>query len=396
LCYLINITYLIHGCACRKILSVLCILRMKGLSFNMKFIEDWGKIKRRFELLWEGELLDRCCVSVQAPKNAADPFDCEIPSDPEELRKWYMDPDWILERNLKKFEKTYYAGDAYPCVFPYFGTGGHGKYLCDEKNIEYRPDTIWIHPVFEDYDAFDFRMKPDNKAFAEELKIIEYLAKEGMGRFFVSPPDNCGSFDALSQLRGSAELMMDFIDEPEKVLKAGMEIVDVLIETNEKIFGAIRGNNDGGSAQGWMGTWSKGRHMQLQCDISVMMSNPLFEKFIVPELEKTSAHLDNAIYHMDGREQLRHLDSVLAIDGIDMIQWVQVDGQPPVTAFIPELRKIQRAHKGLVLLIRKDQIEPLLGEISPRGVLLKVTDAKDAEEADEIVRFVENFKYRSL
>ncbi|GKX30181.1 hypothetical protein SH1V18_26610 [Vallitalea longa] len=362
----------------------------------MEFLKGWEKTKKRLELMWENELLDRCCVCVEAPKDASNPYVEKMPDNPQELKKWYLDPDWILERNLEKFRKTHYAGDAVPSIFTYFGTGGHGKYLCNEKGVEYTRDTIWIHPVINDYDTFDFKMRPDNEFLVKELKILEYLTKEGMGKFFVGLPDNTGSFDALSQLRGNVELMMDLIDKPKDVKNAVDKIVDVLINTGDQIFDVLRRNNDGGSVHSWMGTWSKGRHMQLQCDSSVMMSNEYFKEFIVPELEKTSAWLDNAIYHLDGIEQLRHLDSLLEIKNINMIQWVQVSGQPPITEFIPELKKIQEAKKGLVLLVNKNQIEPLLNEISPRGVILNVMDAKDSQEADDIVRFVENFKYRRV
>ncbi len=357
----------------------------------MEEIKDLEKRLQRLELLWHNEILDRCCVSVEAPKHAHDPYIVKQPTDPIELRKWYMDGDWILKRNLEKIQKTHYAGDAMPNVFPYFGTGGHAKYVCTQKDVEYTPDTIWIHPMLEDYHSFDFTLHKDNPFLVEELKVLTYLATEGRGKFFVGFPDNTGSFDALSQLRGNVPIMMDLLDNPEEVKHATNQLVDILIESGDQIFDVLKKNNLGGSTHSWMTTWSPGRHAQLQCDASVMMSNQDFETFIVPELTRTSQWLDNATYHFDGMEQIRHLDSLLSIDTINMIQWTQVDGQPPVTQFIPELKRIQQAGKGLMLLAWKHQVKELLDELSPRGIILRVLDAKDAEEAEDIVSFVSKY-----
>ena len=357
----------------------------------MKNIENWDTIKKRLNMLWNNEILDRCCVCVKAPKNVNDPYIKKMPSDAKNIKNWYLDAEWILRRTLEEIDKTYYAGEALPILFPYFGTGGHAKYLCDESAVDYGPDTIWIHNVIDNYKTFDFEFKSDNEMFKRELEVIEYIAKEGLGKFLVGLPDNCGSFDALSQLRGNINIMMDTFDKPDEVLKATMAVTDVWTKANDKIFDIVSENNYGGSSHGWMNTWSEGRHMQLQCDASVMMSNNDFEKYIVPELSESAKHLDNAIYHLDGQEQIRHLDSILSVDGIDMIQWVPVSGQPPMTDFIPQLKKIQKAKKGLVLLVNKNEIKPLIEELSPEGVIFNVEDAKDKQEADEIVRYVESF-----
>ena len=171
-------------------------------------------------------------------------------------------------------------------------------------------------------------------------------------------------------------------------------MIDLLMDTGNQIFDAIYENNDQGSVHGWMNTWCPGRQMQLQCDISVMLSPAIFRDFLLEELERTSAWLDHAVYHMDGIEQLRHLDCILSVKGIHMIQWVQVVGQPPITCFPEELRQIQAAGKAIVAQISKKQMEPLLREVSPEGFLFMVTDASSREEAREIERFVEKHSFQ--
>ena len=263
-------------------------------------------IKKRLEALWENEILDRCCVSVLAPRDPQRPYRENPPESQEDLCRWYNDAQWIQERNLERIRRTYFAGDAFPCIFPYFGTGGHAKYICAEEKVEYRRDTIWIHPSLSDYFDYNYEFDPDsNKVFRRELD-------------------------------------------------------------------AVRENCLGGSVTSWMNTWSA-----------------VYREFFTPELTETAGWLDNAVYHLDGMEQIRHLDEILGVDGIQMIQWTQVAGQPPVTEFIPVLRRIQKAGKGLVLIIGKAQLPCLLENLSSNGLNLIVTNAKDPQEAEEIVRFTE-------
>lgn len=340
------------------------------------------------EKLWHNKNPDRCRISVTAPKNPQNPYRELPPSNPEDLYHWYNDGEWILKRNLKRIEESYFGGDALPCIFPYFGTGGHGKYIAPESSFEYSPDTIWIHPVIEDLSRFDYSFNPrTNKVFQRELSIIKYLVSESKGRYFVGPPDNCGSYDALAQLRGNEELLMDFLDEPQPVKQAAEALVNILRESGDLIFDAIKDNCHGGSVHGWMNTFSKGKHMQLQCDLSVMLSTDLFREFIVEELKSSAQWLDNAIYHLDGVEQLRHLDTILSIPEINMIQWVQVAGQLPAVSYIKELRRIQAAGKGIVLALEKKHVKEILQGLSPAGLNLLVTDASSPQEADEIVAF---------
>lgn len=355
---------------------------------ELKYQENWETIKKRMTLLWDNEILDRPMIAVECPRDEADPYIDEKPTDPEALKQYYTDPEWILQRNLRRFEKSYFGGDALPCVFPYWGTGGHAKYL--GPGIQYRQDTIWIDPAFSDYESFSFAFDPKNEIYQAELAAMRYLAEEGKGKFFVSMPDNCGSYDALSQLRGGEEFIMDLLEEPELVKTCGNQMVDMLIESGSEMFDILRENNDGGSSQGWYGTWCPGTHMQLQCDLSVMISQEMFADFILEELTRTAGWLDHAIYHMDGLEQLRHLDMILSVPGIDIIQWTQVTGQEELTTprNLEAARRIQQAGKGLLVFVRKNQLDTLVRELAPQGRFLIVGDARNRQEADEIVKFI--------
>lgn len=350
----------------------------------MEYVRDFDKIEKRLHLLLQNELMDRCCVAVTAPKDPLHPYHSQNVGD----ETWYMDAEWIVKRNVERLEKTYFAGDALPHIFPYFGTGGHAKYFNDDISLKYTPETIWIDPYLESCADLKPADLSSSRHFKREVDILKYLCAESNGRYYVAMPDNCGSYDALAQLRGNEDLLMDFFDDPEAVEYAAGLVVDCLRDSCRQIFDVVRENNHGGSTHSWMNLHSTGGVMQLQCDMSVMLSKDIFDRFIMKELQSSLDFLTNAAYHVDGQEQIRHLDSLLSLEKLNMLQWTQVASQPPVTDFIPQLKKIQAAGKGLVLVITPEQIKPLLENISSRGVMLVVNGAKNPEEADDIVAMV--------
>ena len=165
-----------------------------------------------------------------------------------------------------------------------------------------------------------------------------------------------------------------------------MKKVQVAYERIQKdVYDIVRENNYGGSCIGWLSTWARGLHSQMQSDVSVMISNDMYRTFIEPELRAQCDFLDYPLYHFDGVEQIRHLDTLLSIEKLRVIQWTQVAGQKPCTDYIPELKRIQAAGKGLLILTYPDQVETLMENLSSRGLYL-VLSAGSRDEADAILK----------
>ena len=122
----------------------------------------------------------------------------------------------------------------------------------------------------------------------------------------------------------------------------------------------------------------------MQCDFAIMVSPEMFDAFILPALEEEADYLDHSVYHYDGPGALRHLDSVLGIKSLDAIQWVPGAGAPRVSTWIRLLRRIQAKGKLLVLSCESWEVEPLLSELEPEGLLLS-TRCESQAEADALL-----------
>jgi hypothetical protein len=75
-----------------------------------------------------------------------------------------------------------------------------------------------------------------------------------------------------------------------------------------------------------------------------------------------------------------------------MIQWICVAGQPPPLAYIPELRKIQAAGKGLLIKIEPQWLEGLMTELSSKGLYL-VVEACSKEDVSRILKTAEKLTH---
>jgi hypothetical protein len=90
---------------------------------------------------------------------------------------------------------------------------------------------------------------------------------------------------------------------------------------------------------------------------------------------------------LDGEQQVKHLDRILSVKGINAVQWTNVAGQPGPTHYIPVLQRIQKAGKGLILHVNPEEIPTIMENLSSRGLYL-LTWTNTQAEADDLVRLI--------
>ena len=352
----------------------------------LQHCENWERSKERFEALWQNELLDRPTVCIHVDKTPGKPSLVDsLPAN--EAWRAYMDETFIQEELEESMARTAYFGDAFPNKSLYLGTCAHGAYT---KKVDYSvsSESVWLHPVMEEItDALEF---DENSVFLNATsRIIDHLSKSNSGRFLIANTDNCSNLDALASIRGINNLLIDMMEEPEAVTACLETLDSILRKTEEHFAKPILAANDNSTVTEFMRLWSSGYHHQLQCDMAAMISPDMFAEFAVPDLERSAAWMKRVVYHLDGQEQIRVLDQILGIKGIRLIQWTPVVGQPPTSAFIPELQRIQAAGKGLVLFPKAKELPALIEGLSPKGVHYCPTDVQNEDEARAIMRLFE-------
>ncbi len=351
----------------------------------MRYKENFEMSMKRFEAFWNREILDRCCFSVQVNGARRE----KPPEDMQGKISYWTDPEWVIRRRRKVMENTYYGGDSLPIISMNLGPCAHAAFFEGAK-YTYGDTTIWFTPSLNSLD--EMRFQEDSFMYRKTLEMARALAEDSKGDYFISMPPFEGNMDAMAHLVGSEEVMCAMLEEPESVLEAQKKLEAAYERIMTDVYDITKDVNRGGGCTDWLRVWAPALHTQMQCDMSVMFSNDMYETFVMPELRAQCDFLEYPLYHFDGVEQLRHLDSLLSIPRLRAIQWMQCVNQKPCTEYIPELKRIQEAGKSIVLGVTPNQIRPIMENLSSKGLYL-FTNASSKEEADAMVKEVERLTH---
>ena len=359
----------------------------------MIFKEDWNKCKERFKAYWEGEILDRCCIAVTAPRNKPLDSKTELRQARDLVQKW-TDSEFRLNNMMYEFSHTYYGGDALPNFWIDLGPGIPAAFM--GSGYDLGEDCIWFDRkhIIKDWDNKpELRFDENTEMFKLLHNMTEYFCKNAKERFLVSMTDLGGTLDIAAYFRGAQELLYDLIDHPDEVKLLLEEIDKAWILSFEKQYEIIKQFQEG--TTDWFNIWCPVRSFPVQSDFSVMISPSLFEKFTVPSIIKQTDYLDRAAYHWHAFDRPgadAQLDMLLDIDRLTGIYWTPESyyccGDE---RWYPHYKKVQAKGKRLALqYVAAEKVEKLLENISPEGLFI-ITSCKSEDDAKELLRKVEKW-----
>ncbi len=347
------------------------------------FKDDVGRARERVEAWWSGEVLDRAPLLVTAPRAGARGY--EGP-DSEDLHRYFTDPALVFARLHHHLESTWWGGEALPVVFPVSVAlvGILSKFL-GAPNRYLTRHTAWSSPIIDDWkDRRRLRVDPDNDwlRIARGLleAAVEWARSEGLD-CAIGLPDLNGPTEILAELRGAERLALDFYDHPGEIRPALEEINAAWLDCWRSL-SAICHRLGGWFF--WMRVWSELPAIDLQSDVSCLLSREHFDAYFLPFIDQQTRWAERTIYHLDGPGAIRHLDSLLALPRLTAIQWVPGAGAAPAAAWVPLARRILAAGKRLTLACHPREVRELLSELRPEGLLLS-TECSSEEEGRELL-----------
>lgn len=349
----------------------------------MKYKDDWAACQARFDAFWSGGPTDRCLVAVTAPRQTPLPSDLSFQAYGSLEDRW-MNADRIFHNLLAGCGQVFLGGESFPNFFPNLGPGVVAGFMGSPFRLA--EDTVWFDrdPILRDWDRMPpIQLDRESLPWTVIRRMTEQWVSRSGGDFCVALPDLGGTLDILASLRGTENLLTDFLDRPDDVLALVEDVDRIWLQCYRELQALLSPHQEGTTA--WLPLWCRGRYYPIQCDLSAMISPDHFLQFALPSLERQAAFLDRSIYHLDGPGQLVHLDHLLAMDRLTGIQWVPGAGAPDEMdpAWYPLYRKIQAAGKLLVLSCRDPRrIEPLLDAISPAGLYVATSCGTEAEARD--------------
>jgi 5-methyltetrahydrofolate--homocysteine methyltransferase len=302
----------------------------------------WHQIKENATRWWLGEL-KRPVIQLRlsghdpgrpepvlARKHRTAQYDFSISAE-EIVDRW----DFDLSRSK-------YLGDAFPAIILDFGPGVIAAFAGGQAEVGL--DTVWFHPRADlPVKHLRFKMDAKNEWFLRVQEIMRCAQDRWQGDVQVGMTDLGGNLDILSSFRPGEKLLLDLYDDPEGVKASTWAAHDIWWQAYDALNAILQPANPGYTA--WTPIFSEDSYYILQCDFCYMIGPDMFDTFVKPELTASCKRLVNPFYHLDGRGQLPHLDSLLTIEELKGVQWIPGAGRPGFEHWPEVYRKIRDAGK---------------------------------------------------
>lgn len=364
-------------------------MRSKGrraeVCSGMEMIEeDWSTVKTRFEYWWANELYDRALMYVTAPRTGIKPAG-EWPGGEVTPEVKGANVDYAIWRTLEDIRTTWYGGESLPACSPCAWSVGAAVLMgCEPQFAE---DTVWGNPIASGPDYPPLRLVREGRWWKWARESTLAAARASQGRYFVAPSIGNHAGDALAIIRGSQRLMMDIALDPAWVRWAVEKISDIISGLYAELWPLVRSEITGLEGSSDAGVWSPGKTLFFNCDVSCMVSPAAFENIFLPPLVEAMCTVDHVFYELDGPGSLKHLETLLSVPEIDAFAWGPGAGHREILQWVPVIRRIQKAGKSVQVSVRPEEVEPLLGAVSAKGLRI-ATGCATEEQARDLIRLV--------
>lgn len=309
----------------------------------MMFQNHNDKLIDRFEDWWRRDTKGLPLMWVVARRDGARAAGPTYRSDEERN----LGVDYLLGQIKAGLENNLYLADSYAQASSAIGPGSLAVYL-GSKPI-FTPQTVWYKPCLTDIrDRPSIRFDAEEPWFKRHIEVLKALKAGAGDNYIVNIPDIVENIDILAAMRGTEDLLLDMMDDPEAVLDAVREVDDAYFPCYDRFYDAVR-STDGLSSYYCFCVLGRGRVAKVQCDFSAMISPEQYRKFVLPTLKRQIGWLDHSLYHLDGPDAIRHLPAIMEIEELGALQWTagaaKPDGASPVWYGIYD--QVAAAGKGM-------------------------------------------------
>lgn len=349
----------------------------------IEYLPDWEQRVARQDAFWQGAILDRPMVSiVLGKKNPAYPW--PQAKTYASVRERWMDADYVAACALAGVMNTDYLGDALPCAMPNLGPEVFSAFFGCE--LEFGEQTSWSIPNLEDWARVaQLKFSTDNVYWQKIEEMTAALLAVGQGKFYTGITDLHPGGDAIVAFRDPLRMNIDMIEAVDEIKALLGYINQVYFQVYDHYYDRLAAA--GQAISTWAGIVSSKKWYVPSNDFSCMVSKAMYDDVFLPGIEAECRHMEASIYHLDGPNALRHLDSLLDIKELNAIQWVYGDGHGRATDWLPVYQKCQTAGKGIQLFIGADELDTIMDTLRPEGVWLGL-GAENREHAEALLKKV--------
>lgn len=369
--------------------------KYQELNMESGWKKNWEQAKENFSSWWNREGLVINQWSGVSTENPPHEIIKPVPHIDSHLEEYYANADHRVQKNHAFMASLAFPADIPATTNTYIGPGSLAMHLGSKP--EFRKESVWYHPTMAEIDNPEklppLKFDENEKWWKIQEETLRKSVKMGKGKYVVGCPDLIENIDCLASLRGQSNLFMDMVTRPDWVKEKISEINQAYFEVYDRIYEIIK-LEDGGSVYEAYNIYGPGKTAKVQCDNATMFSPKMFDEMCAPALTEQCEWLDYSLYHLDGKEEFVHLDTLLSIDALDGIEWtpnanLPLGGDP---IWFDLYRRILNAGKCVqVYMVWPHEIIPVLDAIGGKGVQILALFANE-KQVEETLKKVEQFR----
>lgn len=335
-------------------------------------IPEWPRLRERYLASWRRERLDRGVIAhLQNPnRNRPEPEPWMLALS----EQTYLDPEKLFA--LKAWRRTSWNwhADLFQYTTPFYGPNVFVGF-CGAQPV-FGQDTVWHQPLISSLDEADrVHFDEDNRYWRAHLESVDYFSQQCEGRLQLGTTDFGGPTDWIATVMGTEAFLMETIQRPDEMREFALRLADECNQAFDLMCPRVMARNDG--VVDWMPYWSDLRMGTVQDDMAINFSPDMYREVFLPALERMARHTERTVLHWhDGAAQ--HLESLLAVEAIDLVQFGHDPSSPPFRESLPLMQRIQQAGKLLFIsCVEAEDAEFFLTHLDPRGLALIINTADD-------------------
>ncbi len=349
--------------------------RLRQISTQpLEYCPEFPTIARRYDAWWAHDVVDRPVFMARVNTR---------PDRPTTRRMDLLDdPDTWFRTKRQDMLQVRCVGDAIPHLrveMPVLS-----DMLGADTQYSVESDTAWTFPTINDdwSNLPEWRWHDDDARLNLMRRLTHMVSEDAAGRYLVMTGGVGMGGDALQSMRGSAELCIDLVEQPE-VVRSRIDAYYPLWRRLLGEFYEIATGHGAGIVQN-IAVWSSRPYITPQCDFSFMISPRHFEEIFLPEIARQAATVARAAFHLDGPGVANHIDAILQIPDIQAIQWVPGAGMESTLSYVPMLQEIQRRGRSLQVVCPANDVLPICEALCPEGLCLYVSHDLTPQELDDL------------
>ena len=314
--------------------------------------------------------------------------DIPMPPAPRDLNQKWFDPEWRADYLDWYVAHSSLMADMLPVANTHLGPGSLAAILGGV--FEGGEDTIWIHPNPNYSD--DIVFNPNHPNYLLHKDLLKACKRKAQGHYYVGMPDLMEGLDVLAAIKGTDQVLLDTVMQPEMLEHQMQQINDIYFQVFDELYDIIREGDE--MAFCYFSSWAPGKMSKLQSDISTMISVDDYRRFVQPFIREQCQKIDYTLYHLDGVGAMHHLDALLEIKELNAIQWTPGVGEPQGGSpkWYDLYKKILAHGKSIMACwVTLDELRPLLDNIGGDGVHLEM-DFHNEQEVEQAIRIIEEYQ----